>query len=109
MFWTDAIRSRYVYFRPFTFSPPFLPLPPSTPLKCLNYEYNPLLMKREHSSNKLRVFSWFMHYGTRRKVAGSNPDRVIGFLSRPNLSNRIMALGVDLASNRNEYQESSWG
>jgi hypothetical protein len=39
-------------------------------------------------------------YATIRKVAGSIPDEVIGFFS------------IDLilpASNRNEYQESSWG
>jgi hypothetical protein len=31
------------------------------------------------------------------------------FFNLPNLSSRTMALGVDSASNRNEYQESAWG
>jgi hypothetical protein len=34
-----------------------------------------------------------LHYATTRKVAGSNPDEVIGFFNRPNLSNRTVALG----------------
>jgi hypothetical protein len=40
-----------------------------------------------------------------RKVAGSIPDGVIGIFHRRNPSGRTMALGVDSASNRNEYQE----
>jgi hypothetical protein len=43
------------------------------------------------------------------KVAGSIPDEVIGFFNWPNPSSCTTALRVDLASNRNEYQESSWG
>jgi hypothetical protein len=31
------------------------------------------------------------------------------FFNSPNPSSRTLALGVDSASNRNEYQESSWG
>jgi hypothetical protein len=31
------------------------------------------------------------------------------FFSSPNPSSRTMALGVDAASKRNEYKESSWG
>jgi hypothetical protein len=42
-----------------------------------------------------------------RKDAGSSPD-VIGFLNLPNPSSRNKSLGVDTASNRNEYHESSW-
>jgi hypothetical protein len=48
-------------------------------------------------------------YATSRNVAGSIPDEVIGFFNLPNPSSRTMALGFDSASNRNEYQESSWG
>ena len=41
-----------------------------------------------------------------RKVAGSIPDGVIGFFFHwHNPSGRTMAMGVDSASNRNEYQE----
>jgi hypothetical protein len=39
---------------------------------------------------------------------GSSPDQV-DFFNSPNPSNRTMALGSTQASNRNEYQESSWG
>jgi hypothetical protein len=44
-----------------------------------------------------------MHYATSRKVAGLIPDEVNGF------SQRHYDLGVDSASNRNKYQEYSWG
>jgi hypothetical protein len=53
--------------------------------------------------------SWLRHYATSRKVAGSIPDEVIGYFNLPNPSSRTMALGVDAGSNRNEYQQSSWG
>jgi hypothetical protein len=49
------------------------------------------------------------HSATSRKVAGSIFDEVIRFFNLPNPSSRNMALGVYSASNRNEYQESSWG
>jgi hypothetical protein len=49
--------------------------------------------------------SWLRHCTTRRKVAGSIPDSVIGILIWHNPFGRTMALGVDWASNRNEYQE----
>jgi hypothetical protein len=49
-----------------------------------------------------------MRYATSRKVAGSSHDDVNVF-NLPNPSSRIMAPGVDSASNRNEYQESFWG
>jgi hypothetical protein len=34
-----------------------------------------------------------VQYATRRKIAGSIPDEVIGFINEPNPSNRTMALG----------------
>jgi hypothetical protein len=40
---------------------------------------------------------------------GSIPDEVIEFLNCPNPSSHTVVLGVYLASNRNEYQEPSWG
>jgi hypothetical protein len=49
--------------------------------------------------------------GTRLQAGGSPvqvPDEV-DFFNSHNPSNRTMALGVDPASNINEYQESSWG
>jgi hypothetical protein len=51
----------------------------------------------------------FRHYATSWKDAGSIPEEIIVFFDWPNLSKHIMALGVDLVSNRNEYQEFSWG
>jgi hypothetical protein len=81
MFWTDTTHSRYVRF------PPFLPHPAS--LK-ISVSVSTFVMKREHSSSK--IFSWLIHYATSRKVAGSNPDELIGFFNRPNPSSRTMAL-----------------
>jgi hypothetical protein len=48
-------------------------------------------------------------FATNRKVAGSIPDEIIEFFYSPNRSSIIMAPGIESASNRNEYQESSWG
>jgi hypothetical protein len=44
------------------------------------------------------------YWATNRKVAGSIPDGVIEIFHWHNPSDRTMALGVDSASNRNEYQ-----
>jgi hypothetical protein len=41
---------------------------------------------------------------TNQQVAGSIPDGVIGISYCYNPSGRTMVLGVDSASNRNEYQ-----
>jgi hypothetical protein len=43
-----------------------------------------------------------------RKVAGSVPDEVIFFQLSWSFQSHY-GPGVDSASNRNEYQESSWG
>jgi hypothetical protein len=51
------------------------------------------------------VAQWLRYCATNRKVAGSIPDGVIGIFHWHNPSDRTMALGVDSASNRNEYQE----
>jgi hypothetical protein len=40
-----------------------------------------------------RQRSWLRHYAANRKVAGSSPDEVIGFLNWPNPSSRTMAMG----------------
>jgi hypothetical protein len=42
---------------------------------------------------KKETDSWLRHYATSRKIAGSNPDEVIGFFSSPNPSSRTIALG----------------
>ena len=49
--------------------------------------------------------SWLRHCAKSRKVAGSIPDGVIKIFYWFNPSDRTMALGVDSASNKNEYQE----
>jgi hypothetical protein len=52
--------------------------------------------------------SCLRHYDTSRKVAGSNPGWG-GFFNSPNPSSHHYGPGVYSASNRNEYQDSSWG
>jgi hypothetical protein len=51
------------------------------------------------------------HYATRWKFADSIPDEVIGFFFFSNylIFQPHYGPGVDSASNRNEYQEFSWG
>ena len=53
--------------------------------------------------------SWLRQCAKSREVAGSNPDCVIGNFYWHNPSSRTMALRVDTASNRNEYQECFLG
>jgi hypothetical protein len=58
-----------------------------------------------HGMALLLIFRRFRHYETSRKVAGSISNNIIGFfIFQPHYS-----AGVDSASNRNEYQEFSWG
>ena len=52
-----------------------------------------------------RWCSWLTHCTTSRRRAGSIPDCVIGIFYWHKPSGRTVALGVDSASNRNEYQE----
>jgi hypothetical protein len=48
------------------------------------------------------------HYATDWKVAGSIPDEVIEFFQLTKYFQPHYDPGVDSASNRNKYQESSW-
>jgi hypothetical protein len=48
------------------------------------------------------------HYATTRKVAGSSPDEMDFFQLTESFQPQYDP-GVDSASNRNEYQKSSWG
>jgi hypothetical protein len=48
---------------------------------------------------------WLRYCATNQKVAGSIPDGVMEFSIDINPCDRTMAMGVDSASNRNEYQE----
>jgi hypothetical protein len=50
-----------------------------------------------------RYHSWLKHCLTSWKVAGSIPDGVREFFNDLTLSAALMALGVDSASNGNEY------
>ena len=52
---------------------------------------------------------WLRCCATNWKVAGSILDGVSRIFHCHNPSDRTMALGVDLASNRNEYQEHFLG
>jgi hypothetical protein len=47
------------------------------------------------------------HYATSREVTGSSPDGGVSFQLTLSFQPHY-GLGVDSASNRNEYQESSW-
>jgi hypothetical protein len=47
-------------------------------------------------------FPWLRHYATSRKDVGTIPDDVTVFFNLPKYG-----FEVDLASDRNEYQESS--
>jgi hypothetical protein len=53
--------------------------------------------------------SWLKHYATSQKVSGSISDEVIVRFNWPKPSSRIVVPGIGSASNKNEYQESSWG
>jgi hypothetical protein len=60
--------------------------------------------------NKRMLVAWLRHCAASRKVAGSIPDEDIGFFFQVTLSFQShYGPGIDSASNRNEYQESSWG
>jgi hypothetical protein len=60
-------------------------------------------------SSAISVRSWVRHYATIRKVVGSIPNEVTGFFNRPKSFQLHYGPGVDTASNRKEYQKSSWG
>jgi hypothetical protein len=57
----------------------------------------------------MRQRSSLGHYAAGRKDAGSIHNYGIGYFSWPKQSSRAVAKLVDLASDRNEYQESSLG
>jgi len=52
----------------------------------------------------MKVWGWRSGYATNRWGVGSIPDGVIGIFQWHNPSGRTMALGVESASNINEYQ-----
>jgi hypothetical protein len=67
-----------------------------------------------HKNNYIKILTVHSCSGARRNwlgycVTGSIPNEVIEFFHLRNTSNRKYIPGVDSASNRNEYQESSWG
>jgi hypothetical protein len=53
--------------------------------------------------------SWLRHYNTSQKVVGLIPDGVIRISHLLNPSSRTLALGVDSATNRHEYEECFLG
>jgi hypothetical protein len=56
-----------------------------------------------------RQLSWLRHYAASLKVVGSSPEEVIGFFQLTSSFQPHYGPGVDSTSNRNEYQEYSWG
>jgi hypothetical protein len=67
---------------------------------CIHLWACPIIFDRSVSR---AVTSWLRHYATGRKVVGSIFDEIIVFFTWPNPSSGTMALGIDAASNRNEY------
>jgi hypothetical protein len=63
-----------------------------------------------HPTNAGRaIISWLMHYATSRKIEGSIPSRVTGFLSNlPNPFSRTVALGLTHPLRGMTHRESSW-
>jgi hypothetical protein len=57
----------------------------------------------------VRDFMKWGHNATSRKVAGSIPDEVVGLFQFTESFQPHYGPGVVSATNRNEYQESSWG
>jgi len=55
------------------------------------------------------VAQWLRCFATNRKMVGSIPAGVIGFFIDIKSFRSHYGPGVDSASNRNEYQEFSWG
>ena len=49
------------------------------------------------------------HCSISRKVAGSNPDGVIGIFHRPNPSGHTMALGLSQPLTEMSTRNTSWG
>jgi hypothetical protein len=80
---------------------------PRTPERGLPFHSSIKVVKNERVP--LMVTQWLRYCATNRKVAGSIPDGVSGIFHLHNPSDRTMALAVDSASNRNEYQEHFWG
>ena len=65
-----------------------------------------LFWTNQYDKNKnTAVAHWLKYCATDRKAAGSNPYGVIGIFHWHNPSDHTRVLGVDSASNRNEYQE----
>jgi hypothetical protein len=68
---------------------------------------------REVEINSCGFLYWYWielkYYATSRKVADSIPNEVIGFFQLTCFFQPHHGPGVDSASNRNEYRESSWG
>jgi hypothetical protein len=73
------------------------------PFFCDDLNWSAYIVSKELNLDPDSFVSWEI-----LSQAVSIPDEVIGFFSWPNLSSRIMNPGVDSASNRNEYQVSSW-
>jgi hypothetical protein len=82
---------------------------PCSRVYCIQlYDSIVFILKRHIYDGDTRYHSWLKLYTTSLKVAGSNSDEVMGFLIDVILPAPLW-LGIDSASDRNEYQESSCG
>jgi hypothetical protein len=70
-------------------------------------QYPQLSQNRFLSQFSKFTIRWLRNYARSRKVAGSNTDEVIGFFQLTSPFQPHYGPGVNSASNRNEYQESS--
>jgi hypothetical protein len=61
-------------------------------LRCGNYSILDFYSSSYLEWGPLMVAQWLRYYATNRKVAGSNPDGVIGIFHGHNPSDRTMAL-----------------
>jgi hypothetical protein len=83
-------------------------------VRTLRRKRNSSVHGRRHTNNRSFVRGtrwpvWLRHYATSRKVAGSIPDEVTGFFQLTLSFQPHYGRGIDSASNRSEYQQSSWG
>ena len=68
------------------------------------YSYGFIIVLKVHLRTAFRWNSWVRHCATNRNVVGSTPDGVMGIFYGHDPSGYTMILGINSASNRNEYQ-----
>jgi hypothetical protein len=66
-------------------------------------------LKMRFVTYQYTVAYWLKHYCISQKVAGSNPDEIIGYFHFTQSLQLHNVPGVDSASNRSQYKETSLG